>query len=173
MVKHVIFDLDQTMVDSSIAQVYRDSRDWKQVYSKIPEMILYEGINELLHYLESENIDYSVLTSSPKTYCEKVLKHFRIKPVLIVSYHDVTYKKPHPEGIIRIIEKLSVQVKKEVIHIGDLEKDTVASHRAGVLSIGAYWGARDKQGLVSSKPTYIAKKPSDVIRIINDLQRKY
>lgn len=44
MIKGLILDLDQTLVDSSVATEARRCRDWQRVYSLIPSFRMYQGI---------------------------------------------------------------------------------------------------------------------------------
>ena len=99
MIKHVIFDLDQTLVDTRIAEIDRDNRSWPNAYSKIPQMKVYDGIKDVLWFLDQNKITYSVLTSSPGIYCKKVLEFYNLVPTQVIAYHDVSRRKPHPEGI--------------------------------------------------------------------------
>ena len=66
----VIFDLDQTIIDSSIAYEYRKNRNWTKVYTLIPKMKPYEKVVELIKILISQGTEVAVVTSSPRTYCE-------------------------------------------------------------------------------------------------------
>jgi len=169
MIKVVIFDLDQTLVDSSCAEQDRKNREWSKVYSKIPTMRCYDGIHDILRYLVEKKIIIVILTSSPRVYCEKVLQYFNIKPDFIVAYHDVKLHKPNPESINLVIEKFNIQNPKSVLHIGDDPKDTFASKAAGVISGGALWGNRDNSELLKSYPDLLFGKPSDIAQKISIL----
>ena len=67
----VIFDLDQTLVDSSIAEAERKCRNWRGVYELIPKFKIYDGIFETIEFIKNQNIQICILTSSPSVYCEK------------------------------------------------------------------------------------------------------
>ena len=71
----VILDLDQTLVDSSHVASLRRSRKWPEVYQVIPSILPYDGINEILSDLTGEGIRLAIVTSSPRPYCERVIKH--------------------------------------------------------------------------------------------------
>ncbi len=49
-----IFDLDQTLVDSSIAEQYRNQGEWKSVFSMISQFELYEGIDDVFRILHEK-----------------------------------------------------------------------------------------------------------------------
>ncbi len=144
-----IFDLDQTIVDSSIAEVYRKCRDWKNVYALIPRFELYEGITEVFELLHENGEKVCVVTSSPKSYCEAVLNHFGIRVDYTVCYHDTKLHKPNPEPIIKAIELLE-ENPENVISIGDAENDIIASNAAGAISCLACWGRTDNSSCGSA-----------------------
>jgi HAD superfamily hydrolase (TIGR01509 family) len=134
-----IFDLDQTIVDSSIAEEYRKQRNWTTVYSMVPRFRVYEGINEVLGILRKKGEKVCVVTSSPEKYCRAVLKEFGIQAYATVCYHDTKHHKPSPEPILRAVEILR-ENPEDVVSIGDAENDIIASRKAGVISCLALWG---------------------------------
>ncbi len=135
----IIFDLDQTIVDSSIALEVRKSRIWPNVYELIPSFSVYEGMLELIEELNNKKIPMCIVTSSPSAYCDKVLRHHKIPITQKVCYHDTQYRKPYPHPILKAISLLNV-TNDQIISIGDDPNDIIASKKAGVMSIGATWG---------------------------------
>lgn len=139
MIKTVLFDLDQTLIDSRQAEIYRKNREWSKVYDLIPQLLPYKGINELLHNLKSNNLKIGIVTSSPKTYCLRVINYWGWRIDSIVAYHDTVYHKPHPEPLYKAIQQLSGEANS-VMYVGDQEDDIIASRQAGILSVYATWG---------------------------------
>lgn len=56
MFKKVIFDVDQTLVDTSCLEHERHICNWSQVYQLIPQARLFEGLEEVLE--SSANVEY-------------------------------------------------------------------------------------------------------------------
>ena len=164
----VIFDLDQTLVDTSCALIDRKRRNWPVVYRKIPQMKVYDGIYNVLDYLKQNGIPYCVVTSSPETYCKKVLTHFGICPKITIAYHDVSKHKPDPEALLLVMEKSGILNPIEVLHIGDDAKDVLASKAAGTRIVGVAWGSSDNSDLIRSYPEYIVNNPLDIIKLLED-----
>lgn len=59
--------------------------------------------------------------------------------------------------------------KKLCIYIGDEVRDIKASNKVGLPVISVTWGFNGEEILSSNKPDYIAKKPADIVRIIENL----
>lgn len=162
----IIFDLDQTLIDSLSIKQLRDNRQWKLVYTKIPQLYPYKGINELLKKLKNK-VPLGIVTSSPKSYCQKILDHNKWNFDTIVCYHDTINHKPHPEPILTAINNIGGK-KENVISIGDEAKDIIASKRAGVISIAALWGTAEMVDLLGAGPTYISKTVEELSSILFD-----
>lgn len=107
----VIFDLDQTLIDSSCALELRRQRRWSEVYNLIPEFKVYDGLNNLIKKLLKNKIPVCIVTSSPSSYCNRVIKYFGWEGILTVCYHDTKNHKPHPDPIKRLSKSLIVKKK--------------------------------------------------------------
>lgn len=150
----IIFDLDQTLIDSSIAENLRKQRQWDKVYSLIPNFKLYDGMEQLLQLFHKNNITISFVTSSPKVYCLKVLSYFDIKFHSVVGYHDTLLKKPHPDPIKLAVKQMSCS-SSSVYSFGDRVIDIEASNQAGVISVACLWGSNESFLLKKANPKLI------------------
>ncbi|MFH7326656.1 HAD family hydrolase [Desulfurivibrio sp. C05AmB] len=162
----LIFDLDQTLIDSSMAEPYRHARNWGRVYSCIPFFKIYPGISEALNEIQRRNIAFAIVTSSPQAYCDRVLSFFNIRLNHKVCYHDTVRKKPHPEPILLAIKKLNIP-PSNILSFGDKDIDIFASNSANVKSVACLWGADNVEGLIASKPTYILHSPLEIIDLLD------
>ena len=79
----------------------------------------------------------------------------------IVGFHDVSFRKPDPEGILKIIEACDAD-PSATFHIGDRAEDTESSRRAGVTALAAGWGTEDLDALVQSSPDYLFMTVEDL-----------
>lgn len=70
----IIFDLDQTLVDSLCIEHLRRSRQWTIVYQKIPTILAYDGINEILSITRDRGIKLAIVSSSPSRYVQRVVQ---------------------------------------------------------------------------------------------------
>ncbi|MGM9508786.1 HAD family hydrolase [Larkinella sp. GY13] len=168
----LIFDLDQTLVDSSSAEASRQSRNWPQTYTLIPNFIIYDGLADLFQYIRDQGIKVCIVTTSPSIYCQKVLDHWKIPYDSMVCYHDVKYRKPHPESFIKALEKLNAH-PKDVLSLGDREIDIQASKAANIKSIGCLWGSAERDSITAAQPDHLAELPSEALEIIRAFQEKY
>lgn len=157
-IKGIIFDLDQTLIDSSSALELRRNREWRNVYKLIPNFTDYPYISELMEELKSKNIKVCVVTSSPRSYCEKVLNNFGWSFVGTVCYHDTTRRKPHREPMDKALQLLSLK-PNEVVSVGDDINDMISSNSADIVSIGVTWGINNSN--VANEADYVFDNTKD------------
>ena len=67
----IIFDLDQTLVDSKHVEHLRRSHQWSIVYQKIPTILTYDGINEVLSFTKDKSIKLAIVSRALQAMCIK------------------------------------------------------------------------------------------------------
>lgn len=147
----VIFDLDQTLVNSKSIEQLRHPYQFLAIMGRIDEVTEYPGIKDLLFDLHQKNVKIGIVTSNVSKYCEKIIQRYNWVVNEMVCYHDVKKVKPDPEGIFLILEKLGIS-SENAVGIGDEHKDIIAYKSAGVYSIGALWGCKNPADLQKASP---------------------
>lgn len=170
MITGIIFDLDQTLIESNQAYPLRKNRNWEAVYKIIPNLYPYPEISELIKELKSFNFLICIVTSSPRKYCELVIKQWDWKIDATVCYHDTSKHKPHPEPIEEGLLRLGLEAKN-VVTVGDSSIDIQAAKAAGVFSIGVLWGSLNKVSLEDSNPELLCKTVKELKEFL--LSKKY
>lgn len=165
MIKAVLFDLDQTLSDTSPVAHLRDAKNWSEVYRNIPFLTAFKGISELIEELNSNNIAVIIITTSPSSYCTRIVNHFGWKTTGHICYHDVSRRKPHPESFLKAIKDYNLDISK-TISAGDRDIDIIASRSAGIPSIACTWASQDKSALLKEESTFIADNPEELIGIV-------
>jgi phosphoglycolate phosphatase-like HAD superfamily hydrolase len=132
-----LLDLDQTLVLTDAIEVLRKARRWPEVYVAFGQTVLPPGTRGFLDELRQTGL-VGVVTTSPRPYAERLLLHHRIELPVLVAYHDVARRKPHPAPILRALEIVDVPANRAV-HVGDRAEDEVAATAAGVSSVLVSW----------------------------------
>ena len=75
----IIFDLDETLVDTNSVSQYREDRNWAKAIKNLHLTNVYPEIKEMLEVLSKSNIKYGIVTSSPRKYAEAVVSYHKLK----------------------------------------------------------------------------------------------
>lgn len=142
----VIFDLDNTILDTSSLKQIRESRNMDALDKNLDTLEIHDAANRLINFLFEENIKLGIVTNSPRWYAEKILKHFKIFDLFqsVVTYNEVSFYgiKPSPTGIKKVLADLQITDPSTVLYIGDEPNDVIASYNAGVLPVIGSWTNR-------------------------------
>ena len=101
----------------------------------------FEGVEELIIFLEEENIPWGIVTNKFKRFAEKIIQNNLLlqKSQVLVTPDDVSIAKPNPEGLIKAANILDLP-PDQCIYVGDHLKDLEAGSNAGMQSIGCLFG---------------------------------
>ena len=163
--RKVIFDLDLTLVDTTVVEQARHDRNWSLAYSLIPNCVVYDGMEKIFDVIRKHNIDTCIVSTSPRPYVENVVKHFNIPISKIVVYHDAKPIRPFPVLMLKALELLSCSAK-EAISFGDRVIDIQSSNAAGIESVACFWGTKEQKELINSGYSHAIVKPSEILTLI-------
>lgn len=129
----------------------------------------YEGINEVIEYLNKNSIKVACNSNKPDVNAKLIVnKHFGDSICFVLGNVDYLPKKPDKAGAEVIIKELGIS-KDECVYIGDSDVDVFTAKNLGCVSIGAAWGYRGSEELKNSGADFIADQPIDIIEIIKTL----
>jgi HAD superfamily hydrolase (TIGR01549 family) len=141
----VVFDLDETLVLTSMLERLRRARNWGAVYAAFNRTKLPNGTLRFLGKL-SARAHLAVVTKAPRLYAERLLAHHGMKIPVLAAYHDVKRVKPDPEALLLASKKLGIPPER-CIYVGDDANDVKAAQAAGFTPIGVCWGEPEDIGL--------------------------
>lgn len=157
MARGILFDLDDTLVDTSALRELRTKRLWKDAVRRLDETEMFAGVADMLGTCSNGGIPWAVITTSVSHYAGRVLTHHALVPTTLVAYHDAR-PKPHPAGVLLALQRLGLG-PKDVVGVGDSETDLLAYRAAGVVAIGAGWSP----ALAKCEWDELMKKPGDLL----------
>lgn len=143
----VVFDLDETLLDSGALRDARDSKRWNTVAGRLREVRPYEmqgwemRVAELPGLLRANGYRIGVLTHAPRWYAEHLLEAFDIDFDALITGSDPFPRKPDPTSLRAIAAELGT-TPKEVVLVGDSDTDFGAASNAGATSVGVCWSRR-------------------------------
>lgn len=114
---------------------------------------LHCGMEDLLGLLRGEGVGLAVFTGKGRRTTAITLEALGVSRYFdfIVTGNDVVAHKPHPEGILRIIDHFGVS-PRETLMIGDSLGDITASRAAGVRIASVLWDTYDSARVRAANP---------------------
>lgn len=109
------------------------------------ETRLYDGMEEVLRSLESNNITWGIVTNKSTWLTMPLLKELSLdtRAACVVSGDTLEQRKPHPAPILHACELIKSD-PASTIYIGDAQRDIEAGRRAGTKTLIALYGYIDK-----------------------------
>lgn len=127
----------------------------------------YDGICELLAALKERGILMAVNSNKPHERTVEVVEEIFGKGTfdMLVGQCEERARKPAPDGVLYIMDKLRL-TPDEVVYLGDTCVDMQTGKSAGVYTLGALWGFRDRQELEENHADAIIEHPMEVLDYI-------
>ena len=88
-----------------------------------------------------------------------------------LNFFDIIYCESNILGKDQTFRKMMRKYNlkpEEIIYIGDEIRDIVACKKVGIKIIGVSWGLHTFEALQKNGVDYIVKKPSEILKIINE-----
>ena len=138
--------------EGALARVFGEERSGEL----LPELLLFyrenhsrlaslhAGIDTVLRELKARRIHLAVFTGKGRHTTSITLEMLGIAGLfdLVVTGNDVVHHKPHPEGILRVLDTFGVH-PDAVLMVGDSVTDIRASRAAGVRIATVLWDSYD------------------------------
>ncbi|MCC2002124.1 HAD-IIIC family phosphatase [Enterobacter bugandensis] len=147
-VEAILFDLDNTLVNTNSLKEYRESTNKQPLTDEqLSTTKLYPKTKSILEKLKQSNITLGIVTNSPRKYALDILEHHNIKDYFetIVTYNEVGHDgiKPSPKGINLALSNLKLNTNNNILFIGDDAKDINASYAAGIKPLAPAWASKE------------------------------
>ena len=124
---------------------------------------LHTGVEDMLRFLKERGVKLAIFTGKGRRTAEITLNQLCIGEYfdLVVSGTDVVRRKPHPEGIMKVIEKFSL-LPSEVLMVGDALSDVIASRSAAIKIAAVVWDSYDKERVSQAGTDYLFHTVGDL-----------
>jgi len=131
-----------------------DHERWfSEYYSKNheKELVLYDGIKEMLDHLKEEGHLLAVATNAYRGSTIESLTHLNVYDHFdaIACYDDVEKGKPYPDMLYKILDELDHSNEKSIF-VGDGPRDEMASKNANIPYLMVDWGFTEHKNAIGS-----------------------
>ncbi|BEI59829.1 HAD family hydrolase [Blautia luti] len=142
-------------------RLYREMFAADPMYKVVP----YEGMPETLKELKKRGIRLAVCSNKPHPAAVKVIAQLYGDDFdMVLGQSDAIRRKPAPDGPLMIAGKFGVR-PEECMYVGDTSTDMKTGKAAGMFTVGALWGFRDREELNANGADLVAEHPTDLVMI--------
>ncbi len=140
-------------------------RYYRERYSTVGlfEQEVYPGIPELLRALHDDGFALYVVTSKPKIFAERIIRHFGLAPFFLAVFG------PELDGRFddktELIAHIFLQIacpRQQAVMIGDRASDIVAGKTNGTRTIAVTYGFGSLEELTPTAPDHICHNPAEI-----------
>lgn len=141
---------------------------WLAAYAR-HESPLLPGARAALDRL-SPRLALGLVTSGDGSRVRGELVRLRLAEAFAVALFaaDVTRRKPHPEGLLRALERLGVP-PAEAVYVGDSPEDVEMARAAGARSVAIPGGYPNREALLASGADFWAEDLARVADVVLSL----
>lgn len=117
---------------------------------------LFPAVADTLGALHAKGLPLALVTNKPTPFVAPMLAALDIAKyfTVVIGGDDVQNKKPHPEPLLLVAEKLGL-APAELLFVGDSRNDIMAAKAAGFGSVGLTYGYNYGEPIALSEPDYI------------------
>ncbi|MBQ3049687.1 MAG: HAD family hydrolase [Oscillospiraceae bacterium] len=132
---------------------------------------LYDGVEELVAKLRENGCKTAIVTTKYRFRVEGILEKYGAEDLfdIIVGSDDVKAAKPSPEGLLWVIDRLSLD-KADVLYVGDSIVDAKTAANAGVSFAAVLTGTTARADFEGYQSVYIADDVADVCKNVLKIQ---
>ena len=129
----------------------------------------YDGIMNALDALAKKGIRHAIV-SNKVDFAVKVLsrEYFGDRMVSAVGDDPSRAKKPAPDSVWEAMRQMGVTAE-EAVYVGDSDVDVITARNAGIPCIAVTWGFRSEACLLEAGAQHVARKPEEIIGIVESL----
>jgi phosphoglycolate phosphatase len=151
--------------DELFEKEYKEFQDRYQLHC-MDETVPYDGITELLRYLNKNNIKTAIVSNKNDAAVQKLYQHyFSDKIDTARGIIEGMKTKPNPDVGMSAMREIGAD-KETTLYIGDSDVDAATAKNLGLDCILVSWGFKDRDFLEQFDVLKIADTADDIIRII-------
>lgn len=137
-------------------------------FERKDELVLFEGVLEMLHALKSRHHWLAVATGKNRRGLDEALGSAQLKNMFDgTRTADETASKPNPQMLLELMRELAVEPERTLM-IGDTTHDLQLAANAGAAGLGVSYGAHAHENFHAFAPVHVAHSVAELQRWLHD-----
>jgi 2-phosphoglycolate phosphatase len=153
--------LVRKMLQDRVDELYDDAivffkKRYGECYNVLTD--LYPGVRSVLTHYRVRGKKLAIATNKVERLAKGLLDKLHIQYYfdVVIGPESITHRKPHPEAVTKILEKLGTRPENAVM-IGDVAADILSGKAAGTATCGVLYGYGSQAEVEGSEPDYIVR----------------
>jgi pyrophosphatase PpaX len=132
----------------------------------------FDGAAEVLATIRAEGRSIGVVTAKLADTADRALRHVGLAPLVdvVVGADSCARHKPDPEPVRLALARLG-RAPGEAVFVGDSPHDVAAGNAAGVVTVGALWGACTREALAAAAASHLLERLADLPALLSRIER--
>ncbi|MEE6146321.1 HAD family hydrolase [Bacillus cereus] len=135
--------------------------------NNVKEVKLFPQVVHFIQYLYQMKKKIILFTGKDRARTMELLRIFKLQKYfnMIITPDDLTYPKPHPEGVQIVLDKYKINNNKAIL-IGDGRYDILAAKGANIHAMYVDWGTGNLAEISELQPNYILYQPEELNKLV-------
>ena len=128
---------------------------------------IYDGMKETLESLKAKGLKLAVCSNKPENSVPEVIYEM-FGPDLfdaMLGQSERIPRKPAPDMALEAARRLEAD-PADCLYIGDTATDMRCGSGAGMITLGALWGYRDREELIGGGAAHLIDSPSEILKYL-------
>jgi phosphoglycolate phosphatase len=162
-----LLDTDDKELVETAVNYYRERYEDVGLF----ENEVYPGIPELLRQLHDDGYLLYVITSKPKVYADRIIRHFGLDRFFIEVYGpELDGRFDEKRELVGFILHQRCLDPRCTVMIGDRASDIESGRAYGTRAIGVTYGFGTLEEITAAKPDHICHTPREVSPAVQAIQ---
>ena len=124
----------------------------------------YDGIDQVLTAARDRGVRMSVLSNKPDRFTRRCVESFLAghRFELVLGASDQFPRKPDPAAALHIARTMDIR-PGQFMYVGDTATDMKTAFAAGMQPVGALWGYRTAEELLSAGAAALVRSPPELL----------
>ena len=158
---------NHTLNDEQFTQLLQRFRE---AYKEFEEQTItaFPYIDEVLHTFKQHGLSLFVVSSKKTDVLYRNLQKLQLNSFFTdwIGSDQVNHYKPHPDGILKIAARYSLNVS-DCVMVGDATFDIQMGKAAGCKTVAVNWGSHSKTQLQKEQPNFFAHEVKDLYHLLS------
>lgn len=139
----------------------------RRMHLVIDKVKPFADMPDVINKLHAEGHELFIVTSNTVDNVHKFLHHYDLHEYFLEVYGGAGLLGK-PRYLKRLLKDQNLE-REDAWYIGDETRDVKAAHKARIRMIAVTWGFARPSELEALRPTAIAQKPEEIIKILEEM----